>query len=177
MIYALGDRSPVFEGDDHFVADNATIIGHVRLKSQSSVWFNAVLRGDNDWIEIGARSNVQDGSVLHTDPGIKLTVGDDVTIGHKVMLHGCTIGNNSLIGIGSTLLNGVSVGDNCIVGAHSLLTENKSFPAGSLIMGTPARVIRELTTEEISLVTRSAASYVENSKRFRLSLSVHSATD
>lgn len=170
MIYSLGDRSPAFEGDDHFVADNATIIGSVRLKPQSSVWFDTVLRGDNDWIEIGERSNVQDGSVLHTDPGFQLVVGADVTIGHRVMLHGCSIGNNCLVGIGSTMLNGSSIGDNCIVGANSLITENKSFPAGSLIMGSPARVVRELSADEIMQITQAALAYVENSKRFRLTL-------
>lgn len=169
MIYALGDQQPVFEGD-HFVAHNATIVGKVRLKSDASVWFNSVLRGDTDWIEIGERSNVQDGSVLHTDAGIRLVVGDDVTIGHKVMLHGCTIGNNSLIGIGSTLLNGSSIGSNCIVGACSLVTENKSFPEGTLIMGSPARVIRDLDAEEIASIGRSAQSYVENGRRFRATL-------
>lgn len=169
MIYDLGNRKPVLDGDN-FVAENATIIGSVTLLPQASVWFNAVLRGDNDCIEVGARSNVQDGSVLHTDPGIPLRVGDDVTIGHKVMLHGCSIGNNSLIGIGSTLLNGAAIGKNCIVGAHTLVTENKSFPDGSLIIGSPARFVRELTAEEISLIGRSAEIYVENSRRFRETL-------
>ncbi len=167
MIYALGDRHPIFEGDAHFIADNATIIGRVRLKAESSVWFNCVLRGDNDSIEIGERSNVQDGSVLHTDPGFQLIVGNDVTVGHKVMLHGCRIGNNSLIGIGSTIMNGASIGENCVVGAHSLVTENKSFPAGTLILGSPAQVMRDLSDTEIAMITRSAEVYVANSKRFR----------
>ena len=169
MIYDLGDRQPVFEGD-HFIADNATIVGNVLLKADASVWFNSVLRGDTDWIEIGKRSNVQDGSVLHTDAGIRLDVGDDVTIGHKVMLHGCSIGNNSLIGIGSTLLNGASIGGNCIVGACSLVTENKTFPEGTLIMGSPARVVRDLNAEEIASIGRSANFYVENGRQFRATL-------
>ena len=164
-MHALGDRQPVLEGNNHYIADNSSIIGSVRLKDASSVWFNCVLRGDNDWIEIGERSNIQDGSVLHTDPGLKLTVGNNVTIGHKVTLHGCTIGNNSLIGIGSTILNGARVGNNCIVGAHSLITENKEFPDGSLILGAPARVARQLTPEEIAAIGQSADIYVENALR------------
>lgn len=171
MKYALGDRVPVLEGSDHYIADGARIIGRVRLKSHSSVWFNVVIRGDNEWIEIGARSNIQDGSVLHTDPGVPLTVGANVTVGHKVMLHGCTIGDNSLIGIGSTILNGASVGENCIVGAHALITENKSFPPGSLIIGAPAKVARLLSTEEIESIGASAEHYVQNAARFRDQLS------
>ena len=167
MIFSLGDRQPCFEGDGHFVADNATIIGSVRLKAGASVWFNCVLRGDNDWIEIGERSNIQDGSVLHTDAGIPLVVGNGVTVGHKVMLHGCSIGDNSLIGIGSTLLNGARIGPNCIVGANTLVTENKEFDEGSLILGTPARVVRRLDEDERRMLRRSAEAYVANARRFR----------
>ena len=170
MIYALGERRPVFEGCGHYVAANATIIGSVRIGSSSSVWFNCVLRGDNDWIEIGERSNIQDGAVLHTDPGLKLVVGDNVTIGHKAMLHGCTIGNDSLVGIGSTVMNGAHIGSRCIVGAHALVTENKEFPAGSLILGAPARVVRELSDEEMAYVRHSADIYVQNSERFNAEL-------
>ena len=166
MILALGEREPVIEGDGHFIADNASVIGSVRLRAQSSVWFHCVLRGDNDWIDIGERSNIQDNSVLHTDPGIELVVGTGVTVGHRVMLHGCRIGDNSLVGIGSTILNGATVGSNCVVGAHSLITENKSFPDGSLIMGAPASVARPLTDDEIAMLQRSADIYVANAKRF-----------
>lgn len=166
MIRALGDRAPVLEGGGHFIAETATIIGSVRLKDRSSVWFNCVLRGDNDWLEVGERSNIQDGCVLHTDPGIELIIGDGVTVGHKVMLHGCRIGDNSLIGIGSTVLNGAKIGRNCIVGAHALVTENREFPDGSLILGSPGRVARELSTEEIAKIGWSADVYVENAKRF-----------
>ena len=170
MIYALDDRSPELVGDGHFVAPNATIIGNVRLLPEASVWFNCVLRGDNEPIEVGAGSNVQDGCVLHTDPGFPLTIGTSVTVGHMVMLHGCTIGDNSLIGIGSTILNGATIGKNCLVGAHSLVTEGKSFPDGSLILGSPARVARELTEEEIAGFTESARHYVTNAARFASSL-------
>jgi len=166
VIRALGDRAPVFEGSGHYVADNAMVIGSVRLKDQSSVWFNCVLRGDNDWLVIGERSNIQDGSVLHTDSGIELVVGDGVTVGHNVMLHGCSIGDNSLIGIGSTLLNGSKIGRNCVVGAHSLVTENKTFPDGTLILGSPARASRQLSDEEIASIGDSADIYVRNARRF-----------
>ncbi len=167
MIFSLGERSPILEGDDLFIAENATVIGNVVLKQDSSVWFNCVLRGDNECIQVGAGSNVQDGSVLHTDPGFPLTIGRGVTVGHKVMLHGCTIGDNSLIGIGSTILNGATIGNNCIVGAHSLITENKSFPDGSLILGSPARALRSLGDEEIAAIRDSAEGYVANAARYR----------
>ncbi len=174
MIFSLGDDSPVLEGGRHFVAPNATLIGRVRLQEDASVWFGSVLRGDNEWIDIGPRSNVQDGSVLHTDPGFELRLGRSVTIGHKVMLHGCTIGDNTLVGIGSTLLNGATVGRNCVIGAHSLLTEGKSFPDGVLIMGAPARVKRELDEEEIRGITAAADHYVANAERYLDSLRAES---
>ena len=172
---ALGERTPVLEGNGHFIAENATVIGSVRLKSQASVWFNTVLRGDNDWLEVGERSNVQDGCILHTDPGIPLVVGDGVTVGHRVMLHGCRVGDNSLIGIGSTLLNASAIGKNCIVGAHALITEGKEFPEGSLILGSPARVVRELSDEEIERISWSADIYVKNAQRFNEQLSANTA--
>ena len=166
MIYCLQDRVPELEGDGQFVADNATIVGTVRLKANVSIWFNAVLRGDCEWIEVGANSNIQDGAVLHADPGVPLTIGDFVTAGHQVMLHGCTIGDNSLIGIGSIVLNHAKIGKNCIVGANSLVTEGKEFPDGVLIVGSPAKVIRELSEEEIQYNTWSAKHYVENGHCF-----------
>ena len=166
MIYALGEREPVFEGSGHFVADNATLIGSVRLGDRASVWFNCVLRGDNDWLTVGPRSNIQDGSVLHTDPGLELVIGAGVTVGHKVMLHGCTVGDNSLIGIGSTVLNGARIGSNSVVGAHALVTEGKEFPDRVLILGAPAKVVRELEAAEIAEIRRSADVYVENAARF-----------
>lgn len=170
MIFSLGERSPVFEGGDHFVAPDASIIGSVRLKACSSVWFGAVLRGDNDWIVVGENSNVQDGSILHTDPGIELTVGDNVTVGHRVMLHGCRIGDNSLIGIGSTVLNNARIGSNSVVGAHSLITEGKSFPDGVLLLGSPAKVVRELKADELDMLKTSAAVYVQQNERYRRDL-------
>jgi carbonic anhydrase/acetyltransferase-like protein (isoleucine patch superfamily) len=166
VIYALGDRAPAFEGGGHFVAENATLIGSVRLRDRSSVWFNCVLRGDNDWLTVGKRSNIQDGSVLHTDPGLELVIGEGVTVGHNTMLHGCAIGDNTLIGIGATVLNRARIGDNCIVGAHALVTENKTFPDGTLIIGAPAKVARELDADEIAMIERSADIYVANAARF-----------
>lgn len=170
MIHTLGDQTPELTGDGHFVAHNATVIGNVRLLSQSSVWFNTVIRGDNELIEVGVGSNIQDGCILHTDPGFPLRIGSGVTVGHRVMLHGCTIGDNSLIGIGSTILNGAAIGNNCLVGAHALITENKEFPDGSLILGSPAKVVRQLNDEEIAQIRWSAKIYVENAARFRSDL-------
>ena len=156
----------MLEGDGHFIAGNATIAGTVRLKANASVWFNAVLRGDNEWIVVGENSNIQDAAVLHADPGIPLHIGDFVTVGHQVMLHGCTIGDNSMIGIGSIVLNHAKVGSNSIVGANSLITEGKEYPDGVLIMGSPAKVIRELSADEILHNTWSAEHYVENAHNF-----------
>ena len=166
-MYSLEDRAPILEGDKHFIADSATIIGDVRLLSEASVWFHCVLRGDNDSIEVGARSNVQDGCVLHADPGFPLTIGSGVTVGHRVMLHGCTIGDDSLIGIGSTILNGAIIGRNSLVGAQALVTEGKSFPDGSLILGAPAKVVRSLRDEEVAANREAANHYVENATRYR----------
>lgn len=170
MIASLGELKPVIEGSGQFIAPNATIVGSVRIRAGVSIWYNAVLRGDNDWIDIGENSNVQDGSILHTDPGIPLKVGSNVTIGHRVMLHGCEIGDGSLIGIGSTVLNNARIGRQCLVGAHSLVTEGKSFPDGVLILGSPAKVVRELNGEERKLLQRSADIYVANGRRFATDL-------
>lgn len=167
MIFSLGEQQPDIRGDDYFVAENATVVGQVRLDNNVSVWFNAVIRGDNALISIGENSNIQDGSVLHTDPGIPLSIGKNVTVGHKVMLHGCTIGDNSLIGINSVILNGASIGKNCLIGANSLITENKEIPDGSLVMGSPAKVIKALTPEQQAELTKSAETYVKNFKRFK----------
>lgn len=150
-----------------WVAGSAEVIGKVTLAADASVWFGTVIRGDTDAITVGARTNVQDGSVLHADFGKPLVIGDDVTIGHKVMLHGCAIGDGSLIGIGAVVLNGAKIGRGCIVGAGALVTEGKEFPDGSMILGSPAKVVRELSAEQQSALRMSAAHYVENARRFK----------
>ena len=167
--YALGDRTPVIP-DSAWVADSAQVIGAVELEQDVSIWFGAVLRGDTEHMRIGRGSNIQDGSVLHADIGRPLTVGADVTVGHKVMLHGCTIGDGSLIGIGAVVLNGARIGRHCLVGAGALVTEGKEFPDGSLIIGAPAKVVRQLTTAQIDDLHDSARGYVENARRFRSGL-------
>lgn len=167
MIYALDGKRPELAGEGHWIAPCASVIGDVTLHTHASVWFGCVLRGDVERIVVGERSNVQDQSVLHTDAGIELTVGNDVTVGHQAMLHGCTIGDGSLIGIGATVLNNASIGRQTLVGAHALVTEGKSFPDGVLLMGAPAKVVRELTDEERAMLAASAAHYVENANRFR----------
>jgi carbonic anhydrase/acetyltransferase-like protein (isoleucine patch superfamily) len=172
MIYSLGDRKVELRGEDYWIADNATVIGSVVLLNNVSVWFNVVIRGDNDVITIGENSNVQDGSVLHTDPGVPLTIGKNVTVGHKVMLHGCTIGDNSLIGINAVILNGAKIGKHCLIGANSLIPEGKEIPDGSLVMGSPGKVVRELTPEQQKGLELSAMSYVNNFKRFKQELKV-----
>ena len=168
-IYQLGDIAPDIH-ETAYIVDGATVIGNVELKANTSVWFGATLRGDTERISIGERSNLQEGVIVHTDKGYPLTVGSDVTVGHQAMLHGCTIGDGSLIGIGAVVLNDAVIGRNCIVGAGSLVTEGKSFPDGSMIMGTPAKAIKTLTPEQIAGLARSAASYVENAKRHRNNL-------
>jgi len=166
MIYSLGDKQLNKDNLDFWVAPNSVIIGDVSLKKNASVWFGAVLRGDNDPIILGENSNIQDNSVCHTDDGMPLIIGDNVTVGHKVILHSCTVGNNSLIGMGSTVLNKAKIGNNCLVGANSLVTEGKEFPDNSLIVGSPAKVKRELTDMEKKLIELSALHYVENMKRY-----------
>ncbi len=166
MIYTLGKRRPQL-ADDAWVAPNATLIGTVHLAARSSVWFNTVLRGDTDEIFVGEGSNVQDGSVLHTDAGIQLRIGASCTIGHQVMLHGCTIGDNTLIGIQSVILNGAVIGRNSLVGAGSVVPEGKQYPDGVLLLGSPAVVKRELKPQEIQIIEASARGYVENARRFR----------
>jgi carbonic anhydrase/acetyltransferase-like protein (isoleucine patch superfamily) len=169
MLYALGDLSPRIDGRC-YVAPDAAVIGNVHLCDESSVWFGAVLRGDVECITIGRGANVQDGSVLHTDPGAPLTLDEFVTIGHQVMLHGCTVGQNALIGIGSTILNHAKIGANSMVGANALVTENKEFPEGVLILGAPAKVVRELTTEEIARLPNYAERYIKRAELYRREL-------
>ena len=166
MLYELGGVAVKAEGD-YWVADSATVVGKVLLKQDASVWFNAVVRGDNDLITIGEGSNVQDGSVLHTDPGFPLTIGAHVTIGHKVMLHGCHIGEGSLIGINAVVLNGAKIGKNCLIGANTLITEGKEIPDNSMVMGSPGKVVRTLSEVQAAGIRAGAAHYVENARRFR----------
>jgi carbonic anhydrase/acetyltransferase-like protein (isoleucine patch superfamily) len=158
-----------------WVADSAQVIGNVVLHENSSVWFGVVLRGDSEALTIGRGSNIQDGSVVHADPGFPATLGEDVTIGHQVMLHGCTIGDGSLIGIQAVVLNGAKIGRGCLVGAGALVTEGKEFPDGSLIIGSPARVARPLRPEEIDGLRKTAAHYVANAQRFKAGLKKISA--
>jgi carbonic anhydrase/acetyltransferase-like protein (isoleucine patch superfamily) len=166
MIYALGADKPDL-ARDAWVAPSAQVMGMVTLNTLASVWFGAVLRGDNEMITVGAGSNVQENSVLHTDMGFPLTIGADCTIGHKAMLHGCTIGDNSLIGMGAIVLNGAVIGKNCLIGAGALVTEGKVIPDGSLVMGAPAKVVRDLDAAAIAKLTLSAKNYAENAARFR----------
>ena len=165
-IYELDGVAPRI-ADTAWVADSAQVMGNVELGEQSSVWFGTVIRGDTEIIRIGARSNIQDASVLHADIGKPLTIGQDVTVGHMVMLHGCTIGDGSLIGIGAVVLNGAKIGKGCLVGAGSLVTEGKEFPDGSMIMGSPAKVVRQLSQEQVTGLRLGAQGYVGNAKRFR----------
>lgn len=174
MIYSLEKRVPQFKGN-HWIADNATLIGSVTLGVDVSIWYQCVLRGDNDDLIIGDGSNVQDGSVVHTDPGLKVVIGQNCTIGHLVMLHGCQVGDNCVIGIKTVILNRARIGKNCIVGANSLITEGKEFPDGSLILGAPAKVVRPLTPQEIQMNTLNAQHYVHNMKRYQTQLKPYSA--
>ena len=168
-LYALADARPEVS-PDAWVAPDANVIGKVTLGPEASVWFGSTLRGDNEMITVGRGSNVQENCVFHTDMGYPLTVGEDCTIGHKVMLHGCTIGDNTLIGMGATVLNGVKIGKNCLIGAGALITENKVIPDGSLVMGVPGKVVRELDAQAIQRLTASAKHYAENAARFRRDL-------
>ena len=165
MKYRLAD-SQVDAHPDSWVAPTAAVIGKVRLDAGASVWFGAVLRGDNELIHIGENSNVQDGTVMHTDMGWPLTLGKGVTVGHNAMLHGCTVGDHSLIGIGAVILNGAKIGKHCIIGANTLIAEGKEIPDGSLVVGSPGKVIRALTDEQKSKLEASAASYVHNAQRY-----------
>ena len=166
-IYELDGQKPEFpSAGQYWVAETATLIGRVRLKREASVWFGSVLRGDNEWIELGARSQIQDNATLHTDPGYPLTIGANCVIGHNVILHGCTIGDDSLIGMGAILLNGAKIGKHSLVGAGALITEGKSFPDHSLIVGSPARAIRTLDDKAAEMIRRGADIYVQRSRQY-----------
>lgn len=170
-VYSLGATGPSLPQEgEYWIAPNAAVMGNVIMRRNSSVWWGAIVRGDNDPIEIGENSNVQDGSVLHTDIGSPLTIGANVTIGHMVMLHGCTIGDGSLVGIGSIILNGAKIGKNCLIGAGALITEGKEIPDNSMVMGAPGKVVREIGEQHAIILQASALHYVENWKRYRAEL-------
>lgn len=167
MIYKLEDRAVQLLGDEYFIAENATVIGSVEIHDRASVWFNVVVRGDCDLISIGEGSNVQDGAVLHTDPGFELRIGKDVTVGHQAMLHGCEVGDGSLIGIGAVVLNGARIGRSCLIGANALVPEGMEIPDGSLVVGSPAKIKRQLSEEQQQGLLENARHYVENMRRYR----------
>lgn len=166
MKHALGERKVVCKGD-HWIADNATVIGSVVLENNASVWFNCVVRADHDTITIGENSQLQDGCVLHVDPGVPITIGKNVSVGHMAMLHGCTIGDGSLIGIKAVILNGARIGRNCLIGANALIAEGKEIPDGSLVIGSPGKVVRSLSEEEIQRINSASDHYVQKFRRYR----------
>jgi len=166
-VYSLGERKVSFRGDEWFIADNATVIGTVVLHHQASVWFNAVVRGDNDVITIGERTNVQDAAVLHVDPGVPLTLGKSVSVGHQAMLHGCTIGDGALVGIGAVIMNHAVIGSGCLIGAGTLIPEGKTYPDGVLVVGSPGKIVRELKPEEKEGLLENADIYVRRSRLYR----------
>ena len=168
-LYQLDEHSPQL-AEGAWVADSAEVMGQVRMGARASVWFNTVVRADNELITIGAETNIQDGTVLHCDPGKPLHIGQGVTVGHNVMLHGCTVGDHSLIGIGAVVLNEAVIGKNCLVGAGALVTEGKTIPDGSMILGSPAKAVRQLTPEQIEGLKRIAQGYVQNAERYRRGL-------
>lgn len=168
-VYKLGALAPQIDPDS-WVAPDATVIGQVEIAQGASIWWNCTLRGDTDLLRVGENSNIQDGCVLHTDPGIPMVVGRNVTVGHRVILHGCTVGDNSLIGMGSTLLNRSVIGKNCLIGANTLIPEGKVIPDRSLVVGLPGRIVRELTDEEVANLQASADRYVANWRRYRTDL-------
>jgi carbonic anhydrase/acetyltransferase-like protein (isoleucine patch superfamily) len=170
-IYALDGESPELPTDGlYWVAETAVVVGRVRLHSDVSIWYGSVLRGDNEWIDIGKRSQIQDNCTLHTDPGFPLSIGSDCVIGHNVVLHGCTIGDKSLIGMGAIVLNGAKIGANCLVGAGALITEGKEFPDGAVILGAPAKAVRESDETARAMIARAAEVYVKRWKRYAAGL-------
>ena len=167
MLYALGERRVQTDGDNFWIAPTAVVIGDVQLGKETSVWWHAVIRGDNDPITIGEGTNIQDGAILHSDPGFPLVIGERVTVGHMAMVHGCTIGDGTLIGINAVVLNGANVGKNCLIGAKALVTEGMEIPDNSLAVGAPAKVIREVTPENIARMELGAQSYIDRSYAYR----------
>ena len=170
MIYDLGVDTVEIRGDDHFIADNATIVGSVILENNTSVWFSAVIRGDNDLITVGENSNVQDGAVLHADAGNPLTMGNGVIVGHQAMLHGCTIGDGTLIGIQAVILEGAKIGKRCLIAANALIPEGREIPDNSLVIGSPGKVVREVIEEQLEDMQRRAVEYVEKIQRYNSEL-------
>ena len=172
MIYSLGDMRLTTVSDDYYITPNATLIGAINLGSNSSIWWNAVIRADNEPITLGDNTNIQDSCVLHTDPGFPIKIGANVSIGHKCMLHGCTIGEGSLVGIGTIILNGAQIGRNCLIGANSLITEGKEIPDNSLVMGSPGKVIRNVDDKAIAMMARNIKSYVNRAERYKAELAL-----
>jgi carbonic anhydrase/acetyltransferase-like protein (isoleucine patch superfamily) len=166
-VFSLGERKVVFQGEEWFIAHNATVIGTVILHNQASVWFKSVVRGDSDIITIGERTNIQDAAVLHVDPGIPLTLGKNVSVGHQAMLHGCTVGDQSLVGIGAIIMNHAVIGSQCLIGAGALIPEGKAFPDGVLVLGSPGKIVRELKSEERAGLLEIADGYVRRAKLYR----------
>ena len=170
MKYSLDGIEPTLEGEGHFIAPDAAVIGNVILEANTSVWFTCVIRGDNDPVRVGEGSNIQDGTVCHSDPGAPLRIGANVTVGHRAVLHGCTIGDGTLVGINAVILNNAVIGKNCVIGANSLVPEGMEIPDGSLVMGVPARIKRELNEEQKAFFAQNAAHYVENGVRYNAGL-------
>jgi carbonic anhydrase/acetyltransferase-like protein (isoleucine patch superfamily) len=166
-LYAIGERRPELRGDHHFIAHDATLVGSIVLEQDVNIWFKVVIRADNDNIAIGAGTNVQETSVLHVDPGYPMTLGRNVTIGHKVMLHGCTVGDGALIGINSVIMNGARIGAGALIGANTLIAEGKEIPPGVLVLGSPGKIVRELKQEEKDQLLKIASGYVERSRFYR----------
>ncbi len=172
MKYTLEGVHVSTDGDDYFVAPTAAVIGKVRLEKNASVWWNAVIRGDNELITVGENSNIQDGCILHTDVGFPCTVGANATIGHMAMLHGCVIGDGSMVGIGAVVLNGVTVGKNCIIGSNALIPDGKQIPDNSIVMGSPGKIVRETTEADLAYIQETVDFYVENQDRFKNALEI-----
>ena len=169
-LYSLGDKRVELLGEHHYIAHDATLVGAITLEADANIWFQVVIRAENDTVRIGAGTNVQDGSVLHVDPGFPLTLGPRVTVGHKVMLHGCTVGEGSLIGINAVVLNGAKIGRGSLIGANALIPEGKEIPDGVLVVGSPGRIVRELKPEERANLLKIADGYVERSRRYKTEL-------
>jgi carbonic anhydrase/acetyltransferase-like protein (isoleucine patch superfamily) len=169
-IFSIGDRRPEFRGDHHFIAHDATLVGSIALDNEANVWFQVVIRAENDRIHLGEGCNVQDGSVLHVDPGFPLTLGRMVTVGHKVMLHGCSVGEGSLVGINSVVMNGARIGRESLIGANTLIPEGKEIPDGVLVLGSPGKVVRELRPEERANLLKIAHGYIERSRWYKKEL-------